>query len=339
MVVGSRWNRPRLLGPLAIAVMLSMSPPAGAAAGSLPLERVTDIPLTGRTTRMDYESLDPRDGRLFIAHLGDSMVTVFDTTAGKVIQDIPGIGQVHGVLVVPELDRAYASATQTDEVVAIDLHTLRVVARIPGGRYPDGMAYVPAAHKLYVSDEIGATETVIDTVTDARIATLQLGGEAGNTQFDPVSGHIFVNVQTGAGGLLEVDPRTDKIVVRHPLPGARGNHGLLIDSEVRLAFIACEDDDKLLVLDMNTMRVVSSFDVGAEPDVLAFDPGLKRLYVAGEKGPVSVFSIERDAAGKLGEVFVGDDSHVVAVDPRSHRVYFPLKDVEGSPILRVMEPN
>ena len=106
-----------------------------------------------------------------------------------------------------------------------------------------------------------------------------------------------------------------------------------------MAFIACEDDDKLLVFDLQAKRVVSSFDVGGDPDVLAHDPGLHRLYVAGEKGVVSVFEVERGAVGKLGEGYVGGNAHVVAVDPRDHRVYFPLKDVDGAPILRIMAPD
>lgn len=320
-----------------LAIVTSL--PVAATADSLPLKQVSDVPLTGQTTRLDYESYDPRNGLLFLAHLGDSMVTVFDTAAGKVVTDIHDIGHVHGVLVVPELDRVYASATQTDEVVAIDEHSMKIVARMPGGHYPDGMAYAPAQHKLYVSDETGATETVIDTIDNTRVAIIQLGGEVGNSQYDPVSGHIFVNVQSGDGGLVEIDPQSDKIVARHPLPGARGNHGLLIDPEDQLAFIACEDNDKLLVFDMKILRVVSSFDVGGDPDVLAFDPGLHRLYVAGEKGVVSVFTADKGLVGKLGEGFLGGNAHVVAVDPKSHRAYFPLKDVDAHPVLRIMQPN
>ena len=320
-----------------LAIITSV--PAAAMAGSLPLKTVSDIRLTGAATRLDYESYDPRNGLLFLAHLGDNIVTVFDTVADKVVTDIYDVGRVHGVLVIPGLDRVYASATQTDEVVAIDEHSLKIVARIPAGHYPDGMAYAPLQHRLYVSDETGATETVIDTKNNTRIATIPLGGEAGNSQYDPTSGHVFVNVQSGDGGLVEIDPQSNKIVMRHALPGARGNHGLLIDPEGRLAFIACEDDDKLLVFDMRTWRVVSSFEVGGDPDVLAFDPGMHRLYVAGEKGVVSVFAADNGSVTKLGEGFLGDNAHVVAVDPRSHRAYFPLKDVGGHPVLRIMQPD
>lgn len=321
------------------SLLLLLTTPAWAVPGpGLPLKPVADLPLTGGTTRLDYASFDPRDGHLYIAHLGDSSVIVFDTKSGKVLKDIPDVGHVHGVLVIPELGRVYASATRTDEVVAIDPYRLEVTVRIPGGYYPDGMAYAPGLHKLYVSDETGKTETVIDTESERRTKTLEMGGEVGNSQYDPVSGHIFVNVQT-RDDLVEIDPKTDGIVARHPLPGAKGNHGLLIDPAARRAYIACEDNDTLLVLDLKTMQVVSSFEVGGDPDVLAFDPGLHRLYVAGEKGVVSVFATVGTVVRKLGEGYAGDNAHVVAVDPATHRVYLPLMDEGGHPVLRIMEPT
>ncbi|KAH0437579.1 hypothetical protein KCU90_g3761, partial [Aureobasidium melanogenum] len=209
---------------------------------------------------------------------------------------------------------------------------------MPGGIYPDGMAYAPDAHKLYVSDETGATETVIDVRSNTRIATIPLGGEVGNTQYDPVSRHIFVNVQSRQQ-LVEIDPTTDRIIARIDLPGARGNHGLLIEPQQRLAFIACEGNDKLLVLDMRTMSVTSSFDVGQDPDVLAFDPQLHLLYVAGEAGIVSMFKAAGGNVSKVGDGRIGPNAHVVAVDDATHHVYFPLKNVQGQAMLRIMEPR
>lgn len=306
------------------------------AAGQLPLIAVADVLLPGHTTRWDYESLDPTTHRLFIAHLGDSTVTVFDTHTQKVIADIPDISHVHGVLAIPELGRIYASATGTDEVVAIDAKTLKVVARMPAGDYPDGMAFAPDVHKLYVSDEHGGTDTVIDVRSNKRVATIPLGGEVGNTQYDPVSKHTFSNVQTRKQ-LVEIDPTTDKVIARIDLPGAAGNHGLLIDPKERLAFIACEDNSTLLVLNMTTRRVIASIKVGTDPDVLAFDPGLGWLYVAGETGIVSVFKVQSGTVSKIGEGRLGSYAHVVAVNPATHRAYFPLKDVDGKPVLRITD--
>jgi len=329
--------------PALVSVAIVLLTAATAACGHnpsapLPLSKVADAPLSGGATRWDYASLDPATHTLFMAHMGDGVVTAFDTRRQRVVADIPGADNVHGVLAIPALGRVYASATGTDEVVAIDARALKITARVPAGDYPDGMAYAPGAHKLYVSDEHGGTDTVIDVRSNRRIATIPLGGEVGNTQYDAVSGHIFANVQTRAQ-MVEIDPATDKVVARIPLPGAEGNHGLYIDAPARLAFIACEDNDRLLVLDLRTHRVTATFAVGRSPDVIAFDPALGWLYVASEAGDVSLFEVRSGGVRKLGHASLGLNAHVVAVDPVTHRAYFPLKDVQGHPVLRIMQPR
>ena len=334
----TNWH-PSALAGMAIALLVATSAACGRTAPApLPLTKIADVPLSGAATRWDYESLDPATHILFLAHMGDGVLTAFDTRRQRVIADISGVNDVHGVLAIPELARVYASATGTDEVVAIDTGTLKITARMPAGDYPDGMAYAPDAHKLYVSDEHGGTNTVIDVRSNQRVATIPLGGEAGNTQYDAVSRHIFTNVQT-RGQLVEIDPATDKAVARIPLPGAKGNHGLYIDAPARLAFIACEDNDRLLILDLQTRHVVASFELGRSPDVLAFDDALGWLYVASEAGGVSLFEVKGRKVRELGSALLGPNAHVVAVDPATHRAYFPLKHVQGHPVLRVMQPR
>jgi DNA-binding beta-propeller fold protein YncE len=326
----------RLLAAL-IAAIVGL-PASGADAAGLPLLPVADVPLGGNATRLDYTSVDADRHLLFIAHLGDSAVIVFDTQARRVVARIADVRKVHGVLAIPQLHRVYASATGTNEVVVIDDRSWRITARIPAGVYPDGMAYAPEVRKLYVSDEHGNTETVIDVDRNVRVATIPLGGEVGNSQYDAASKHVFANVQT-RGDLVEIDPVTDKIVGRTALPGAKGNHGLLIDSDRHLAFIACEDNAKLLVLDLRTRKVAASFGTGADPDVLAFDPGLGLLYVASESGNTALFGFEAGTVVKAGETFSGPDAHAVAVDPGTHDVYFPLMNLDGATALRIVHPS
>jgi YVTN family beta-propeller protein len=320
---------------LAMATAVACSSPA---TGHLPLTTVADAPLTGGTTRWDYASFDPATHRLYLAHLGDSVVTVFDTQTQKVVADVPNVSHVHGVLFVPELGRVYASATGTHEVVAIDPATLKITARVPAGDYPDGMAYAPEVHKLYVSDEHGGTDTAIDVRTNTRVASIPLGGEVGNTQYDPVSHHIFANAQTRKQ-LVEIDPASDKVISRTDLPGAEGNHGLYIDPATHLAFIACEDNHKLIVVNLPEKRVLFTFDVAKDPDVLAFDRALGWLYVAGESGEVSVFNVQGQTVSPVATGVLGPNAHVVAVDEATHRAYFPLKSLAGKPILRITEPQ
>jgi DNA-binding beta-propeller fold protein YncE len=301
------------------------------------LQLVKDYPLSGKSTRWDYMGLDATRSRLFIAHLGDSAVVVVDTKTKAVVGTIGNIGEVHGIITVPELDRAYATATKTNELVAIDADNLKIVARIPTGAHPDGLAYAPEVHKVYVSDEFGKTETVVDAQSNKRITTIPLGGEVGNSKYDPTSKHIFVNVQ-GTSELVEIDPATDKIVQRIPVSGADGNHGLFIEPALRLAFIACEGNDKLIVMDLRTKKMVSEFPVAGKPDVLDYDAGLGLLYVASESGTVYFFKVGQGVT-KIGEEKIRANAHTVAVDPTTHEVYLPLKPAGKPPVLRVMRPS
>ncbi len=99
-------------------------------AEKLGLAFVADVPLTGGSTRFDYQSIDQYNRRLYIAHMGSDMITVVDIDTEKVIKNIPGTPDVHGVLAVPELQRVYATASGKDQVVVIDENSLQKIAHI-----------------------------------------------------------------------------------------------------------------------------------------------------------------------------------------------------------------
>ncbi len=308
-----------------------------AANSALPLKTVATVALPGAASRFDYESLDPKTNLLFLAHLAASEVVVFNVKTNRPVATIPDVDHVHGVLAVPQLGRVFATATGTNEVAVIDERTLKVIARIPGGTYPDGMAYDDADEKLYVSDEHGDTDTVIDTKANARIATIPLGGDVGNTQYDAGTHRVYVNVQT-RGDLVAIDPAKNAIVARYPLTGCESNHGLYLDQAHRKAYIACEDNAKLVVFDLASSRQTQTLEIGKDPDVLAYDERSATLYVAAESGIVSVFSGNAKGLQNVGQAFLANNSHVVAVDQRTHRVYFPVLDETG-PKMIVMQPT
>jgi len=297
------------------------------------LRTIRDVPLPGDTSRFDYATIDPVTHRLFIAHLGAGSVVAYDTQQGQVLADIPGVPGVHGVIVVPELGRVYATATDSRQIAVIDSTSLTAVATAQGDGYPDGLAYAPDVGKVYVSDEQDGNETVIDVQTNQRLGAISVGGEAGNTQYDPSSHRMFVAVQT-KNQIVAIDPSIDQVVERHDTPGCDHPHGLLIDSDQRRAFAACQGNDKLVVLDMTTWEVMSTQDVGSHPDVLAYDSVLHVVYVAAENGPLAVFRNDETGVTRIAFQSAGPNAHIVAVDPDTHSIYMPLANVNGQPVLR-----
>ena len=300
-----------------------------------PLRVVADIPLPGVAKRFDYQSFDSTTNRLYISHMRGDRLDVFDARAGKLIASLEGFPGATGVLAVPALHKVYVSVTDRHQVAVVDDRTLKTIAVVAGTEFPDGIAYAPDERQLFVSDEHGGADLVIDGITNARIGLVPLGGEAGNTHYDGVSHCMLVAVQT-RNELVAVDPRTRRIVARYPM-SCDHPHGFQIDERDRLAFVTCEGDAKLLVLDLRTMRTTATFKIPDDPDVLAFDSGLHRLYIACESGALAVFELRDAKLTSLGE-YRAPHAHTVAVDPTTHRVYLPLEDINGKPLLRILEP-
>lgn len=301
------------------------------------LQLQQDVPLKGDASRFDYQSYDDAAGILYIAHMGDGQIILFNTQKGAVQTILSGFPGVTGLLVVPELHRLFASVTGQHEVDIIDTQTLKTLARIPAGNFPDGIAYDPDLRQIFVSDERGGEEIVIDAVKNKRLAYIKMEGEVGNTCYDPQSKRIFVNVQS-RNELVALNPETHKILLRYSLQEGRHPHGLCLDPGSRLAFIGCDGDQKLVVVDMDKFTETGVSDVGKEPDVLVFDSQLGYLYVASEAGIVSIFRVRDRKVEKIGDFPVGSNAHSVAVDSKTHFVYFPLRKEGPGPVLRIMKP-
>ena len=306
------------------------------AANDPPLKKIADIALPGPAVRFDYQSLDTSQGRLYIAHMNANQLVVFDVKKRAVVANLDGFSGVHGVWAVAELGRVYASTTGDHTVTVVEMATLKSIARVGTIKYPDGIAFAPKVNRVFVSDEHGDADAVIDTKTNSLVTTIPLGGGAGNTVYDSGSGNILVAVHE-KNELVSIDPSTAKIIGRYPVSGIEHPHGVSLDARQRLAFVAGEENHKLAVVDLTNMKVLATYPVGEDPDVLAFDPGLKLLYVSAESGHVTVFREQGKTLVSKGEFFM-PHAHTVCVDPDTHLVYFPLQDVDGHPVLRIMEP-
>lgn len=312
-------------------------PAASTARPAAGLELVLQVPLPGPANRFDYQSLDATSGRLYIDHMDAGRTIVFDVNTNRVDAEITGVPRATGVWAVPSHHQVYISAAGSHDVAIVDDRTLTISHRVGGFRFPDGIAFAPNADKVFVSDESGGADVAIDAATGARLSTIALGGEAGNTHYDSVSHCILVAVQT-RNEVVAIDPASERIVQRYELPGSDGPHGFTIDEPDRLAFISCEGNAALITLDLRTMKPVQQLRVADDPDVLAWDPGLRRLYVAAESGVVSAFWLDHTTLEPIGEIRA-PHAHTVSVDPRTHRIYVPLENVDGRPVLRIYEPR
>lgn len=265
---------------------------------------------------------------------------VFDLDSQQVIQEVSRLPSIHGVVAAPDQHLVLTTATAAKSLAIIDDQTLQVKSRVSAGEYPNGLAYDPGSGKAFISNNTGLGIAVVDVKTGHALPGIDIGGGAGNTQYDAQSGHVLAAVH-GSPVLADIDPVKSVVAGRIALHQVGTCHGLLVVSTLRLAFAACRGASPLLVVvDLRDRRQTMTLPLPPGIDVLAFDPGLQRLYAASETGTVAVFGVTADrSATELGRGFLAPSAHSVAVDPATHRVYFPLESVRGHPVLRVMEPR
>jgi YVTN family beta-propeller protein len=243
------------------------------------------------------------------------------------------------VVAAPDRHLVFATVTGDKSLAIIDDRTFQVKARVPAGEYPNGLAYDPKTDRVFVSNNTGLGIGVIDVKAERALPGIDLGGGAGNTQYDPDTGHVLAAVH-GQGFFVDIDPGAARVSSRIALAGVSSCHGLLVEPTLQLAFAACRGKGPtLVVVDLRARRQAAALPLPPDIDVLAFDPGNGRLYAASESavGPGAVYVVAADrSVSELGRGVVGPNAHSVAVDPATHQVYFPLEDVGGRPVLRVM---
>jgi YVTN family beta-propeller protein len=322
--------------PLAALVACTKS---GGTRSSTLLTVERDVPVPGGATRFDYQAIDAANGQLVIAHMNDNAVLVLALADGSLRKVLANIATPRGVAVG---DGKIFVTSKPDQLVIIDGSTLAEIARVTTGSAPDGDAFDPEHNIVGVSDQgDGALSLITASGMGAR-TQVPLGVETGNVVYDATRKQFWTTVvgEHPPNELVEVAPTSGTVTQRIPLPGCSDAHGLHLHPDGRSAYIACEGNDKLLRVELDGDHALSIGDTGAGPDVLSIDASRGWLYVAAESGDLTIWDIEKPGLVLVGHDHPGDHAHTVAVDPATHRVYFPLPRGNGAtPVVRIMSPR
>lgn len=153
-------------------------------------------------------------------------------------------------------------------------------------------------------------------------------------QYDTVARKVYVNLQDD-NIFAVIDPATDEVVGRYPVGRCKGNHGMA--PEHHRAFLSCEGNDLMTVFDLDKHQAIAFLPMAGGPDVIKFDPGLRRIYAACYSGAISVFQQDdADHYHKLEDFRVQHAVHSLAVDLKTHQVYTPEQEVDGKPVAKMV---
>lgn len=314
-----------------LIIAASLGAPAWGAGQATSTYKLAQQYALGGTGGWDYVSLDAASHRLFIAR--DDRVMVADTASGKLFQEIPGMQHVHGVALVSDLQRAYASNGHGNDVSVIDLKTLKVLNRIPvSGKDPDAIIYDPATKHVLTMNGDSNNISVIDPVQGKELATIPVDG---NPEFavSDGEGNVYLNIED-KGELAHVDIKAGKVLHTWSLAPCEGPTGLALDAANKRLFSVCANG-WLIVTDANDGHQVAKIPVGKRPDAAAYDAQRHVVFSSSREGVLNI--IHQDSAdqySKLADVSTLKSARTMALDSASNTIYLVGAKVaeKGKPV-------
>lgn len=324
----------RVIAALSVVLLSAASLPAFAQA-NWKVEKTFHV---GGDGGWDYLTVDSQSHRLFVPRSTHTLV--LDADSGKVLGDIPGQKEAHGVAIVPSVGRGFITDGGGNGAIMIfDLKTYAVLGTLVTEPDSDGIIYDAALNRvLAVSGDKGVLMTFkpdIDPKNGKIDPPIELGGAPEFLASDG-TGKIYINLED-KDLVAVVDLHSRKVIARWPV--APGGHpvGMSLDRKTHRLFVGCRNPQKMVVMSVETGKVVDSLPIGAGVDATAVEAGQAfascrdgSFTVIGEKsGKYEVVQVVKTPAG----------ARTMGVDPATHKVYLPTAEFEPQPANATSRPK
>jgi len=175
--------------------------------------------------------------------------------------------------------RVYVPNNESNSVDVIDPRTFRIIAHYRVGSYPQHVTPSWDLRRLYVGNTYSNTLTVIDPRTGRPTGTLRVF-DPYNLYFTP-DGTMAIDVAERMNTLFFYDPHTWKLLGRVHIPWAGADH-LDFSADGRYLLISTEFGGRLVKVDVKSMRIVGSLEVGGSPVDVKVAPDGSVFFVANQ---------------------------------------------------------
>lgn len=294
------------------------------------LKHTASIPLDGVQGRIDHMAVDAKNGRLYVAALGNNTVEVIDLKAGKPVAQITGLKKPQGVAVLPDTSRVVVASGEDGKCRVYD-ENQKLLGTVDGLDDADNVRYDPEAKLVYVGYGEGAL-AVIDPEKIEKVADIKLDGHPESFQLETKGKRIFVNVPS-AKQVAVIDRDKRAVVAKWDVKDAESNFPMALDETNHRLFIGCRKPAKVIAVDTQTGQPVAAVECCGDTDDLFFDAASKRLYVSGGEGCITVIEQSDPNTYKaIGKVTTADGARTAFFDASGRMLYVavPLRGSQKS---------
>lgn len=264
-------------------------------------------------------AVDGQGQRLYVAALGNNTLEVIDLKKERQAAAIKGLTKPQGIVVIPESGELIATSGEDGKCRKYDA-AQRLLKTIGGLDDADNVRFDPASKLVYVGFGNGAL-AVISADKFRKVAEIKLAGHPESFQLETKGRRIFVNVPD-EGHIAVIDRERRIVMETWPVKAARANFPMALDEVHHRLFVGCRTPAKLLVIDSETGKTLSSLDCCGDTDDVFYDEAHHRIYVAGGEGCVSVFKqVDADTYELVGKATTSPGARTALFSPALHRLF------------------
>jgi YVTN family beta-propeller protein len=283
----------------------------------------------------DYLTFDAESRRVFISH--GTHVMVMDGDTGKVVGDIPDTPGVHGIALVPALNRGFISNGRGNSVTLFELATLKTERQVEVGQNPDAIVFDPASDRVFAMNGRSGDASAIDAVTGKVVATIPLGGKPEFAVSDG-AGNVYVNIEDKSE-IVQIDSENLKVLAHWPLKPCEEPSALAIDRANSRLFAGC-DNKMMAVVDTRNGFVLTTLPIGAGVDAAAFDSATGNIFFSCGEGVLSIIHENTPFKfSKLEDVDTQRGARTMALDEKTHNVYLVTAQFGPTPAATAENPH
>ena len=205
------------------------------------------------------------DGKLYFTIEGFKSIARYDPLADEVDWTL-GLGQdgAHMMIVSRDRDTIFTANRESDTVSIVEGAAAgppdwRVTSIPAGGAYPEGLDLSPDGAELWVATRNDGDVSIIDVASKAVSERLDLNFEDPNRlAFTPDGARVLVSDSATSVVVMDAAARTE--ITRFDL----APNALLVRPDGAVAYAALRGDDRVAVIDLDTLEVVDEFATGAD---------------------------------------------------------------------------
>ena len=283
----------------------------------------------------DYLTADPASRRLFISR--GTHVMVVDADEGKVVGDIPNTSGVHGIALVPDMNKGFTSNGKTAKSTVFDMKTLQPLGEATTEKNPDAIIYDPASKRVFTFNGGSDSATAIDAATGKTVGTIALGGGPEFAAPDG-KGHVFVNLEDKSQ-LVKFDPVRLKIEKTWPLAPCESPSGLAIDAEHEILVVGCHNK-MMAFVDGSSGTVIGTVPICQGVDANRFDPATGFAFASCGDGTVTVAHEDSpDKFSVVDTIQTQRGARTMELDTSNHSLYLVSADFGATPAATPEHPR